>query len=62
MSLHDLTLTITEEERQMLLLALAVLVSQRPGWDYACNEIALKMDNNKDGRGQMFDQLRALQG
>ena len=37
-------LTIEEEERQMLVLALAELALSRPGWDDSIREIAVKLD------------------
>lgn len=51
---------LEEGERQMCLLALAKLAVERPGWDYALNRLALKMDNAKDGRAVMFDQFKVL--
>jgi hypothetical protein len=51
---------IGEEERQMVLLALAHLSIERPGWDHALNEIALLIDNGRDGRALLYDQFRAL--
>lgn len=39
----------TEEERQMLLLALACLSCARPGWDDALNRLALKMERPTSG-------------
>jgi hypothetical protein len=38
-----MTIEITEEERQLILLALASLEKERPGFDYALTEIAKKM-------------------
>jgi len=53
------TIVITEEERQMMLLALAKLALERPGWNDTLNELALKMDNkDADGRAQMFDNFK----
>lgn len=54
-----MTIDIEEDERQMLLLALAELSLQRPGWLHACETLALKFDNKQpDGRAQLFDQFR----
>ena len=36
---------ITEEERQLILMALAHLAVERPGWDDALSRIAMLMDN-----------------
>lgn len=49
---------ITEEERQMILLALGHLARERPGWDYALNEIAKKIDNTREGRAVAYDEHR----
>jgi hypothetical protein len=55
----SLTITIDEEERQLMLLALACLAVQRPGFDYALSTLALKMDNARpDGRPEMFDEFK----
>lgn len=55
-----MTVEFSEEERQIVLQALAQLAVARPGWDNVLNQIALKMDNNQEGRAQMFDGFRAL--
>lgn len=52
---------IDEGQRQMMILALAHLSIERPGWDTALNELALKMDNVEDGRAVMYDQFRKLE-
>jgi hypothetical protein len=49
----------SEEERQMLLLALAKLSIERPGWDNALNRFALKHDDG-DERAVMYDQFREM--
>ncbi len=52
---------LEEEERQAVLLALAQLSLERPGWDYLLSNIALKMDNIlPSGRPQLYDQFRAI--
>jgi hypothetical protein len=52
-------LEIEEGDRQMILLALAKLSLERPGWDAALNELALKMDNrDTKGRAEMYDNFR----
>jgi hypothetical protein len=53
-------LDIDEGERQLILLALAVLSLDNPGFDYALNEIAKKMDNVENDRAQMYDQFRVV--
>jgi hypothetical protein len=56
--MSDHHITIDESERQAMLLALAYLAVDRPGWDYMLNELAKKLDNVKDGRAQMYDEFR----
>jgi hypothetical protein len=53
-------LQLEEGERQMLLMALAHLAVERPGWDDALNRIAVRIDNVKDGRAVMYDEFRAM--
>jgi hypothetical protein len=54
------TLELEEGERQALLMALAHLAVERPGWDDMLNRIAVRIDNVKDGRAAMYDEFRAL--
>lgn len=49
---------LEEEERQMVLLALAQLSLINPGFDYMLNLIALKMDNEDEDRAVMYDSFR----
>ncbi len=52
---------IDEGQRQLVLMALARLSVERPGFDTALNEIALKIDNRSTiGRGVLYDQFREL--
>jgi len=51
---------VTEEERQLLLLALAKLSLERPGWDDVCNRLALKFDAPDDGRARLYDVFRTI--
>jgi len=53
-------LELDEGERQAVLLALAHLSVERPGWDDMLNRIAVRIDNAKDGRAVMYDEFRAL--
>jgi len=39
MNMSNMSITIREEERQMILLALAKLAIERPGWDNALSDI-----------------------
>lgn len=55
-----MVLEITEEQRQLVLLALGRLAAERPGFDFALNEVAIKMDNLKEGRALMYDQFRKM--
>jgi hypothetical protein len=41
---NEHTLIIDESQRQMLLLALAHLAIERPGWDWTLGELAKKCD------------------
>lgn len=54
------TFKLHEEQRQLILLALAELSIARPGWVNCLEEIAILMDNRSvDGRAQLFEQFRA---
>ena len=47
-----MTIEIKEEERQVLLLALAILCFQRPGWELFIETIVEKLDGKN-----MFEQF-----
>ncbi len=47
-----------EADRQLVLLALAVLSLESPGFDDALNRIAVTIDNVVAGRGTMYDAFR----
>jgi hypothetical protein len=51
---------IDEGERQALLLSLAHLANERPGWDDMLNRMALRIDNEVSGRAQMYDEFKKL--
>lgn len=68
-----MTLELDESERQMVLMALAHLSIERPGWDDALNRIALRIDNestvrapelhrpdDRSPRAAMFDGFREI--
>ncbi len=55
-----ISVEFSEEERQSVLLALAKLSIERPGWDHLLNTIACKMDNVENGRSKMYDSFRQL--
>lgn len=48
---------ITEEDRQLIILSLALCSLLRPGFEYACREAA---SNLHGGSPDMFDQLRSF--
>jgi hypothetical protein len=52
-------MVVEEGERQAILLALAHLSIERPGWEVMLREIAMKMDNEVQGKPQMFEHFRA---
>lgn len=53
------TITVDESQRQAVLLALAHLAVERPGWNAMLTEIAAKMDNMKpNGDLQMFSVFK----
>jgi hypothetical protein len=58
---QPVTITLTEDQRQTVILALANLSMERPGWCMMLEEIALLMDNKlEDGRPQMFEDFRRI--
>lgn len=59
---NSVTITIEEGQRQAILLALAHLAVERPGWKDACLEpIALLIDNQRpDGKPELFTNFYLL--
>lgn len=56
-----ITITLEEGDRQAVILALAKLSMERPGWCVMLEGIALKMDNARpDGRPEMFEHFRQI--
>ena len=54
-------LALDEGERQMVLMALAHLALERPGWDDALSRIAVKVDNaTPAGRPELYDNFKAF--
>ena len=51
--------TIEESDRQAIVLALAMLSLQRPGWDWMLGGIAEKLGGVVEGR-YMYDELKRL--
>lgn len=56
----DHRLLLDEGQRQMVIMALADLSVKSPGFDWALNEIARKIDNVVDERAVMYDDFRRL--
>jgi hypothetical protein len=55
------TIELDEGQRQMVLLALAKLSIERPGWLYAIEELALTMDNTSaQGKPELLHNFRRL--
>lgn len=55
--MSDLTITVSEEDRQVIVLALAKLAVSRPGWRDAClRRIAVDSFH----AGEMFDEFEAM--
>jgi hypothetical protein len=55
-------LELSEEERQMLLMALAHLAIERPRWNSALSGIALRVDNQVPALYEEFKRLRLRPG
>jgi hypothetical protein len=53
-------LRLDEADRQLVLIALAHLSIERPGWDNALNRIAVEIDQASEGRAVLYDKFRAL--
>lgn len=51
---------LEEGERQMVLMALAHLAVERPGWDDALQRLAMQLDNEQNNRPQMYDEFRKI--
>ena len=56
----DYRLDLTEDERQMVLMAMAHLAVERPGWAQRFYLLALQIDDQRDGRPLMFDEFKKL--
>jgi hypothetical protein len=57
-----ITVELDESQRQMVLMALAALAIERPGWDMALSAIALKMDNVQTTKQRRLDALHCCPG
>lgn len=58
-STHPALALEDEGDRRMVLLALARLSVERPGWDAYLNRIALRIDDAVGVRAELFDAFRA---
>jgi hypothetical protein len=59
--MKDHTVLLEESERQMVLLALAKLSLEKPGWLHAIEELGLKMDNRTaQGKPEMLSEFRNI--
>jgi hypothetical protein len=52
-------LELEESDRQIVLMALAHLAVERPGWNYALSQIAQRIDNPGPALYNAFKELRA---
>ena len=60
--MSDITITVTEEQRQGVLMALAHLAVERPGWHPAfLKPIAELMDDPEDSMYEKFRELHHRQ-
>jgi hypothetical protein len=57
----ELNFTIAEDQRQMIILALAKLSLERPGFLEYLEEIAGVLGDSIDGKPEMFRGLRRMQ-
>jgi hypothetical protein len=49
------------DDQQLLIMALAHLSIERPGFDNALNRLALKFDRDRgDGRAKLYEGFRSL--
>ena len=55
-----MTIEITESQRQMILLALAHLAIERPGWKFATSEAAKTMDVQPAGEPLLYTKFYAM--
>lgn len=54
---------VDEPQRQLVLLALATLALERPGFDCALSEIALLLDNpTPQGNAETYEEFKRLNG
>jgi len=51
-------LELDESDRQIVLLALAVLSLRSPGLDYALNRVACRIDSMKGDRAETYEAFR----
>lgn len=56
--MSDITVTLDEGQRQAVVMALAHLAVERPGWDMMLEEIAAKMDTRYTTKDRQIEALR----
>jgi hypothetical protein len=56
-----ISVSLTEEDRLLVLLALATFSHESPGFDVALNRVALSIDEPVKGRGRLYESFRELQ-
>jgi hypothetical protein len=56
----DVMVRYDEEQRQLVLMALAHLAVERPGFDQALSKIAMKMDNLFEGKPELYGRFKEL--
>ena len=55
-----ITVELTDEEQQTVILALARLSCERPGMDSFLNGIALKFELRRGDRAKLYDRFRKI--
>jgi hypothetical protein len=56
----NLKIEVEEDERQVILMALAHLAVERPGWRNMLEQVALKMDNQVESAPELFTAFWTL--
>jgi hypothetical protein len=54
------TLNFEEGERGAVIMALAHLAVERPGWDDMLSRIAARVDNCASGRPEMYEEFKRM--
>jgi hypothetical protein len=53
-------LQLQESDRQMLLMAMAHLAVERPGWDYALSLLAYQVDAMTEAGPKLYTEFKSL--